>query len=149
MEAAVQSWIVLPEHCNGAGRLFGGKLMEWIDLVAAVAARRYARGRVTTAAVDHLEFHAPAYLDDIVVLEGVVTSTGKTSMEVQVDSFVESDRGERKRVNRAYLVLVAIGEDGQPRQVPAFVPKTEEQKARWLAAQRRREVREQRRKEGF
>ena len=64
LSRAVQTQIVLNEHINGAGRLFGGRLMEWIDIVAAVAARRHSGRNVTTASVDTLSFKAPAYLND-------------------------------------------------------------------------------------
>lgn len=63
---------------NGYGRLFGGKLMEWIDIVAAVTARRHCGRNVTTAAVDNLEFSAPAYANDTIVLVGTLTYTGRT-----------------------------------------------------------------------
>ena len=97
--------ILMPTDLNGYGRLFGGRLMEWIDVVAGVTARRHSGCEVTTAAVDSLEFHAPAHVNDTIVLEGRVTCTGRTSMEVRVDTFVESLNGERKRVNRALSLI--------------------------------------------
>ena len=86
--------IVMPQHCNGyvRPRLFGGQLMAWIDVVGAVAARRYAQRAVTTVCVDNLTFLKAALLNDTVVQEAVVTWTGRTSMEVRVDSFVETRR---------------------------------------------------------
>ena len=83
--------IVLPQHCNGykKPRLFGGQIMAWIDVVGAVAARRYTNSAVTTACVENLSFLSPAYLNDTVVQEAVVTWTGRTSLEVRVDTYVE------------------------------------------------------------
>ena len=83
--------IVLPQHCNGykKPRLFGGQLMAWIDITGAVAARRYTQKAVTTVCIDNLNFLNPAYLNDTVVLEARVTWTGRTSLEVRVDSYVE------------------------------------------------------------
>ncbi|MBQ8025004.1 MAG: acyl-CoA thioesterase [Oscillospiraceae bacterium] len=135
--------IVLPQHCNGnvTPRLFGGQLMAWIDIVGAVAARRYAHSTVTTVCVDNLHFVSPAYLNDTVVQEAVVTWTGSTSLEVRVDSFVEQLGGERKMVNRAYLVFVALGEDNKPVPVAPFVPQTPAEQAEYEAAIARREVR--------
>ena len=135
--------IVLPQHCNGYARprLFGGQIMAWIDVVGAVAARRYARGAVTTVCVDNLSFLRPAYLNDTVVQEAVVTWAGHTSLEVRVDSFVERLDGSREPINRAYLVFVALDENDAPRPVPAFVPQTEEEAREFAAAERRRSIR--------
>ena len=135
--------IVLAQHCNGnrIPRLFGGQLMSWIDIVGAVAARRYAHSAVTTACVDHLDFIGPAYLNDMVVQEARVTWTGRTSMEVRVDSFVEHLDGTRTLVNRAFAVYVALDENDKPTPVPPFVPETEEEQADWEAAVKRRNIR--------
>ncbi len=81
--------IVLPGDLNGYGRLFGGRLMQWIDIVAGVVARRHAGREVTTASVDHLDFQAAAYVNDTIALEGRITYVGRTSMEVRVDTYVE------------------------------------------------------------
>jgi len=135
--------IVLPQHCNGykIPRLFGGQIMAWIDVVGAVAARRYANSAVTTACIDNLSFLAPAYLNDTVVQEAEVIWTGRTSMEVRVDSYVERLDGSRERVNRAYAVYVALDEDDKPKPVPSFVPKTDVEKREYAAAQERRKQR--------
>ena len=135
--------IVLPQHCNGykKPRLFGGQIMAWIDIIGAVAARRFANRAVTTVCVDHLTFIAPAYLNDTVVQEAFVTWAGRTSMEVRVDSFVEQLNGEKQLVNRAYAVYVALDDSDQPTPVPAFVPETEEEKREYAAALERRKIR--------
>ncbi len=141
MTTSVQ--IVLPQHCNGykKPRLFGGQIMAWIDITGAVAARRYARAAVTTVCVDHLNFIAPAYLNDTVVQEACVTWSGRTSLEVRVDSYVEQLDGSRTLVNRAYAVYVALDENDQPQAVPEFVPETEEEKQEYVAAVMRRKAR--------
>ena len=102
------------EHINGENRLFGGRLMAWIDEAAAVAAMRHAGGYVTTCAVDDLRFKKGAYLNDILVLIARVTYVGRTSMEVRVDTFLE-DRatGMRTLINHAYLVEVHVDEAGR------------------------------------
>ncbi len=140
--------IVLPQHCNGYAtpRLFGGQLMSWIDIIAAVEAQRYAGSVVTTVCVDNLSFLAPAYLNDMVVQEARVTWAGRTSLEVRVDTFVERLDSTREPVNRAYLVFVAIDGEGKPIPVPAFTPETEEEEQEFAAALRRREVRRQNRR---
>ena len=135
--------IVLPQHCNGyeKPRLFGGQLMAWIDIIAAVAARRYACCAVTTVRVDNLTFLEPAYLNDTVVQEARVTWTGRTSLEVRVDTFVERIDRSREAVNRAYLVFVAIDGDGRPVPVPPFTPEDDAEREEYEAAVLRKKQR--------
>ncbi len=135
--------IVLPQHCNGykKPRLFGGQMMAWIDIVGAVAARRYTQRAVTTVCIENLSFLHPAYLNDTVVQEALVTWTGNTSLEVRVDSYVEQLNGERKRVNRAYAVFVALDDHDKPTPVPPFTPVTDAEKQEYAAALERRRIR--------
>ena len=141
--------ILMPGDLNGYSRLFGGRLMEWIDVVAAVVARRHSGCEVTTASVDNLAFQAPAFANDTVVLEGRITCVGRTSMEVRVDTFVEELGGARHQVNRAYLVMVALDRSQKPAQVPGLILETEEDHAEWEAGMRRRELRKTRQKENY
>lgn len=135
--------IVLPQHCNGykKPRLFGGQIMAWIDIVGAVAARRYTQRAVTTVCVDNLNFLNPAFLNDTVVQEAMVTWTGRTSLEVRVDSYVEHLDGSRKPVNRAYLVFVALDDQDNPAEVPPFIPTTDAEQREYAAAIERRRIR--------
>ena len=130
MEKTTAVQIVMPQHCNGYARprLFGGQIMAWIDVVGAVAARRYAQKAVTTVCIDHLTFLKPAYLNDTIVQEATVTWTGRTSLEVRVDSMVETLDGNRELINRAYVVFVALDDEDKPTDVPPFVPESEEEK---------------------
>jgi acyl-CoA hydrolase len=139
--ATSQVQIIMPSHVNGANRLFGGQLMAWIDIAAAVEARRHARRQVITAVVDNLRFLGSAFLDDTVRLDARVTWTGRTSLEVRVDSVVESLEGAERLINRAYLVFVALDEKGAPASFPAFEPSSEEEKLEWAQAEKRRESR--------
>ena len=136
-----QVQIVMSEHINGSGRLFGGKLMEWIDVVAGVTARRHTHCNVSTVCVDELVFKAPAFVNDTLELIGQVTSVGKTSLEVRVDTFVESMSGTKALVNRAYLVMVALNDAGKPTPVPGLLCDTLEEIAEQQAGQRRRALR--------
>ena len=111
-----QVYQLRPEHLNGAGRLFGGRLMEWIDEVAGLVAIRHSQGNVVTASVDNLRFIRGAYQKDLVVLIGRLTYVGKSSMEVRVDTYVESMDGIRRPINRAYITLVALDTEGNPRK---------------------------------
>lgn len=144
-----QVYQVRPEHLNGAGRLFGGRLMEWIDELAGLVAIRHTQKDVITASVDNLKFIRGAYLKDLIVLIGRVTFVGRTSLEVRVDTYIESIDGIRKPINRAYLTLVAVDGDGNPVEVPGLIIETESERAEWEAGIKRREMRKQRREEGF
>ena len=144
-----QIQILMPEHINGYSRLFGGKLMEWIDVVAGVVARRHSGREVTTAAIDNLQFKAAAHIDSTVVLIGRITYVGRTSMEVRVDAFVEELDGRRQMINRAYLVMVALDEHEQPTPVPPLILESEEDRTEWEAGVRRRNLRRERRAENY
>jgi acyl-CoA hydrolase len=128
----------MASHVNGIHRLFGGQLMSWIDVVAAVEAKRHSKSGVTLLAVDNLKFLSPVFMDETLSLEADITWTGKTSMEIRVYSYVEKLSGERTLVNTAYLVFVAIDDEGNPVKVPEFVPVTALQKAEWSSAVIRR-----------
>ena len=145
----IQVQILMPSDINGYGRLFGGKLMEWIDVVGAVTARRHSGRNVTTVEIDNLHFKAAAYTNSTIVLEGCVTYVGRTSMEVRVDSYVEELDGERELINRAYSIFVALDENEQPTEVPSLILETQQEKDEWEAAKRRRALREQRAKDGI
>ncbi len=143
MDKTTTVQIVMPQHCNGYSRprLFGGQIMAWIDVIGAVAARRYTQRAVTTVCIDHLTFLKPAYLNDTVVQEAMVTWTGRTSLEVRVESMVERLDGSRELINRAYAVFVALDDEDNPTAVPMLVPETEEEKLEFMAAERRRQIR--------
>jgi acyl-CoA hydrolase len=133
--------IIMASHVNGIHRLFGGQLMSWIDVVAAVEAKRHAKSGVTLLAVDNLKFLSPVFMDETVSLEADITWAGRTSMEIRVFTYVEKLNGDKKLVNTAYLVFVAIDNEGNPVQVPEFIPETEEQKVEWQSAVKRRSSR--------
>lgn len=138
------------EDINGANRLFGGKLMAWIDEVAGVTARRHCETQVTTACIDNLQFKEPAFLGNMVVIIGRITYIGHSSMEVRVDSYVEDAQGFRRPINRAYVTMVALDENEHPKAVEFGLElKTESEKAEWASGMKRAELRRQRRKEGF
>lgn len=123
-----QVQILTPQALNGYKRLFGGRLMEWIDVVAAVTARRHSGKNVTTAAVDSLEFKKAAHVNDTLVLVGEISHVGRTSMEVTVKTYVEELSGKRLLINRAFVIMVAIDEEEKPTPVPPIVYETEEER---------------------
>lgn len=144
-----QIQILMPRHINGYNRLFGGQLVEWIDVVAAVTARRHSGCNVTTACIDNLQFQAGAHANSTIVIEGQMTWVGRTSMEVRVDTFVEELDGKKAHINRAYLIMVALDENENPTPVPELLCDTNEEKAELEAGKKRAELRRERRKKNF
>lgn len=141
--------VVIYPDINGFGRLFGGRLLAWIDEVAGATARRHCGRNATTVAIDNLYFKSGAYLNDIIVLIGKVTHVGNTSMEVRVDTYREDEDGTRHPINRAYFVMVSMGDDGKPAKVPPLILENEGERMEWENAEKRRDLRLKRRKEGF
>ena len=143
--------LIMHEDINGAGRLFGGRLMEWIDECAGIAAIRHCGCNVTTACVDTLRFLKGAYLGEVVVIQAQVTYVGTSSVEVRVDTFVEDPSTcARTLVNTAYITEVCIDEAGKPVVSPYDIePRTNEELIEWEGAQRRKEIRRRRAEGGF
>ncbi|MDO4521588.1 MAG: acyl-CoA thioesterase [Eubacteriales bacterium] len=144
-----QSYLLMPRHINGDGRLFGGRLLEWIDEVAGIVAKRHAESEVVTACLDNMVFKSGAYRNDTVVVRGHLTYVGKSSMEVRVDSYREALDGTRTVINRVHVVMVAVDENGKPRAVPGLIVEGESAQAEWEAAKKRVELRKIRHAEGF
>ncbi|MFA1821792.1 acyl-CoA thioesterase [Virgibacillus oceani] len=145
---AVKTSHVLPPDTNSHGTLFGGRLMAYVDDVAAIAAVRHARKPVVTASTDSVDFLAPVKEGDSICLEAFVTWTHRTSMEVFVKAVTENLlTGDRKVCTTAFLTFVAIGEDGKPSAVPEVYPETEQEKALNKLASSRALQRQERRKQ--
>ena len=139
--------LVRPSHLNGANRLFGGILMQWIDEVAGVVAKKHSMCNVTTASVDNLTFLQGAYQGDMVVIKGQLTWVGSSSMEVCVDTYVENLSGERNHINNAHFMMVALDKHDKPVKVPRLILQTEEEKLAWAHGEERRRIRIQRKKD--
>ncbi len=137
--AVIKTEIVLPVHTNALGTIFGGTVMAWIDVAAAIAAERHARSIVVTASIDALHFLSPIRLGEIVTILAQVNFTHRTSIEVGVRVDTENPlTGEKRHCAKAYTTFVALDEVGRPKQVPALVPETELDKKRFSEAQKRR-----------
>src|ERR1700761_7706082 len=127
-----RSEIIFPADANALGNLFGGRLMQYIDLVGAMATSRHARAITVTASMDHLDFVAPVHVGDLLILKASVNRAFRTSMEVGVKAMVEDIRADTLRhVASAYLTFVAVGADGKSLEVPQIRPETEHQKRRY------------------
>lgn len=142
--------VIRHEDLNGTGRLYGGRLLSWIDETAATCAQRHTGLEITTASIDNLTFKRGAYVNDIVVLIARITYVGKTSCEVRVDTYVEEMDGMRHAINHAYLTYVAVTRDGVPQNIPyGLKVETENEKIEWEGAQLRRKNRKKRTSEGY
>ena len=139
----VMTQIVMPMHTNGmAGVMFGGIMMQWIDVCAGVSAMRHAMGGVLTASIDRLDFLSPVRVGETVILQSKVNYTAKTSMEVGCRVETEDMRtGTRRYVTKAYLTFVAVDEHGRPRPIKPIELVTEDDRRRHSDAEFRRKAR--------
>ncbi|MCC7442810.1 MAG: acyl-CoA thioesterase [Bdellovibrionales bacterium] len=134
--------LVLPSHTNAIGTIFGGTVMSWIDIAAAIAAGRHARKVVVTASIDALHFVAPVKKGYVVHIQASVNYAWRTSMEVGVKVTSEHPlTGERLHTATAYTTFVALDDNGRPTPVPPVLPESAEEKRRYAEAQKRREAR--------
>jgi uncharacterized protein (TIGR00369 family) len=130
--------LMQPEHANNLGHVHGGWIMKLADEAGALACMRHAQKRVVTVAVDSLVFREPIKIGDLVILNAEVTYTGRTSIEAEVQVIAENPvTGERTYTNTAYLVYVALDDEGHPTAIPALITKTEEEKQRMEQAKKR------------
>lgn len=131
--------LVLPPHTNALGTVFGGTIMSWIDVCAAMSAQRHARRVVVTASMDQLDFLAPIRSGQLVNLRSMVNYVGRTSMEVGVRVEAEDVlTGDRVHAASAYLTFVALDGSARPVVVRPMVPGTRHEKLRWEEAKARR-----------
>ncbi|GAB3059818.1 acyl-CoA thioesterase [Salinicoccus sesuvii] len=123
---------VMPPDTNSHHTLYGGRLMEYIDDVASIAARRHSRAKVVTASIDSVDFLEPINLGDVVILESMVTHTGNSSMEILVKISKETldNDCERKLAAFSFLTFVALDDDYKPLQVPTLIADNE--RLKWL-----------------
>lgn len=138
----VMTQLVLPEHTNALDSVFGGVIMSWIDICAAISAQRHSKKMVVTASIDSLHFVAPVYKGWVVNLKSRVNFVSKTSMEIGVRVDAENPRtGETFHTATAYLTFVALDSNRKPTVVDPLVLETKEDKRRFREAGLRRELR--------
>ncbi|PWK11214.1 acyl-CoA thioesterase [Tumebacillus permanentifrigoris] len=143
---AIKASIVLPPDTNNHNTMFGGKVMSYIDDIAAISAMRHCRQRVVTASTDSVDFMHPIRLGDSICLESFVTWTHKTSMEVFVKVTAEDlMTGNRAICATSFLTFVALDPDNRPILVPPVYPESEEEKFLHETASERAKVRHDRR----
>ena len=134
--------LMQPEHANNLGNVHGGWIMKLVDEAGALACMRHAQRRVVTVAIDQMVFRQPIRIGDLVNLSAEVTYAGRTSMEAEVQVTAENPvTGEQTHTNTAYLVYVAMEDDGQPAIVPPLLAETEDEKKRMQQARARQKYR--------
>jgi acyl-CoA hydrolase len=139
---AVMSELMMPQHANIMGNVFGGGLLSLEDRAAAVAAIRHARRPCVTVSVDKVNFREPIRVGELVTALARVNFTGRSSMEIGVKVIAENVlTGEQRHTNSCYLTYVALDDHGAPTQVPPVVPETQDEKRRYDRAAKRRATR--------
>ena len=137
--------LILPNESNALGNVFGGRVMHYMDMCAAMSAYKHARSPVVTASVDRLDFVSPAKVGDILILKSAVNFVGKSSMEVGV--YIESENpltGNKKHTASAYLTFVALNDRRQPTRLDKIIAETAEEKRRMVEGEERHLLRKDR-----
>jgi acyl-CoA hydrolase len=134
--------IVMPNDANPLGTIFGGRVMQLMDIAASITCFRHARCNVVTASVDSLEFKGPIHVGEAIVVRSWLNWVGRSSMEAQVEVLSENLlTGERRRTSTAYLTMVAVDGEGQPQEVPRLDLESDEERLRYRQAAERRQER--------
>jgi len=138
---AISTEVVLPNDTNHVGNLFGGRLMQWMDLIASISAHRHCRRVVVTASVNNISFNKPIKFASIITLEAKVSRAFTSSMEIFIDVWVEDPtNGDKMKCNEAIYTFVAVDQNGSPLPVPDLIPQTQLEKERYDGALRRRQL---------
>ena len=144
------SELMMPQHANVLGHVFGGVILSMMDTTAAVASFRHARNACVTVSIDRVDFREPIHVGDLIIMKASVNFTGRTSMEIGVRVEAEDMiSGRRRHTNSCYLTFVAVDRNGRPIEIPQVVPETPDEQRRFAAAKERRRRRlEERNEEG-
>jgi len=144
-DSAVETrYLLMPHHANPYGTAFGGVIVAWIDMVAAMAAQKHCGREVVTASIDSLSFDEPIYIGEQVVLKASVNYVGRTSMEIGVQVSREDPcTGKSAAATTAYLTFVALDADKKPTAVEPIVPETDDEKRRYENAKTRVKARKE------
>ena len=139
---AVMAELMMPQHANLMGNVFGGVILALVDRVAAVCAIRHSHRQCVTVSVDKVDFREPIHVGELITAFARVNFAGKTSMEVGVKIVAENVlTGEKRHTNSCYVTYVALDETGRPTEVPPIVPETPDEKRRYERAAKRRATR--------
>jgi acyl-CoA hydrolase len=124
--------LMLPGHANAYGNVHGGEIMKMVDEAGGICAMRHANRPSVTIAIDEMSFVSPVHVGEVLCCRASVNWVGKSSIEVGVKVHAENPiTGEVTHTNSAYVVYVAIDDQGRPIEVPRLVLETDEEKRRW------------------
>lgn len=135
--------LVMPNDTNPLHNLMGGNLMRWMDIAAGICSGKHCEAHVVTASVDHVSFHQPIKMGDVVTISAQVTRAFTTSVEIFVEVFTTNIKGgSPQKSNHAFFTFVALEDDThKPKRIPAVIPLSESEQTLYKAASRRREIR--------
>ena len=135
--------LMMPTDANVMGNVFGGAIMKYMDEIAAIVAWRHAGTNVVTASIDRMNFYAPVYVGNLLVMKAAVNYVGTTSMEigVRIEAMDPSSR-EGAHTGSCYLTYVALDERGRPTPIPKLIATTPQEKKRFKEALARRKLRD-------
>ena len=137
--------LILPNDTNNLDTVFGGKVMQYMDLCAAMSAYKFARTAVVTASVDRLDFLAPASVGDMLILKSSINYSHNSSMEVGVRIDAENVKtGKRRHTASAYLTFVSLDENGKPQNIDDIIPDSDDEKRRYEEGKQRHAQRRER-----
>lgn len=141
----VQTKLVMPGDTNPHQSIFGGRVLFYIDEIASIASMKHSGGQIVTASIDSVDFISPVLMGEVMELEAMVTSTGRTSMEVYVRVTSRNISSlESKLTTESFVTTVAIDEHGKSREIPSVFPETDREKELYETAPLRKENRKQR-----
>jgi len=140
--------IMQPNDANFLGKVFGGRILEMIDLCAYAASSKHAGRICVTASFDRVDFHEPINVSELVTMIGSVSFVGRTSMEVTIEIYAQNlQTSDKRHTNTARVTMVALDANGKPVPVPGLLPEAREEKLRYLEGKLRRELRAEQRAE--
>ena len=135
--------LMMPTDANVLGNVFGGAIMRYMDEIAAIVAVRHAGKNVVTASIDRMNFYAPVYVGDLLIMKAAVNYVGTTSMEIGVRIEAQDPKTRKgTHTGSCYLTYVALNEGGKPTPIPPLIPTTNAEKRRFSEALARRRLRE-------
>jgi acyl-CoA hydrolase len=138
--------IMEPNDANFLGKVFGGRILEMIDLCAYAASSKHAGRICVTASFDRVDFHEPINVGELVTMVGFVSFVGRTSLEVTIEIYAQNlMTRDQRHTNTARVTMVALDANGKPVPVPQLLAESREDKLRFLEGKLRRELRNQQR----
>lgn len=137
----IKTEVVCPNDTNPMGLLLGGRLVQWMDIAAAICAQNHAEKICVTASIDNVNFKSSARVGDVITIKARITRAFKTSMEIFVETHSKNVLSrENHLINEAYFTFVALDDHARVTSVPEVLPKTKREKEQFEQAMKRRKT---------